>query len=156
MPPTDEAPNWHLRLHSVKTGRDLESAEGGFAILGVRQKDGRALTALTEASPNEGTHAAAGNAVVVSRAGASGVADVLPENGRKGGVCIVDANSNLIESRTLLPTVYADLKAGSTTWFATAVFAMPASYDGWQGKWKAQWDKQPKLPQWAQELVHAG
>ena len=156
VPPTDDAPNWHLRLHRVTTGRDIQSAEGGFAILNVRQKDGRTLTALSETSPDEGTRATTTDALILSRAGASGVAEVTSDNGRKGGICNVDANSNLIESRTALPTMYADLKAGSTIWFATAVFAMPATVDGWQGKWKAEWERRPKLPQWAQDLVHAG
>ncbi|KAK4888496.1 hypothetical protein LTR27_012609 [Elasticomyces elasticus] len=154
VPPTDEAPSWHVRVHSVKTGRDLMSAEGGFAILGTRQKDGRMLTALSDSSPNEGTAATDSDAVVVSRVGASGVADLRnQDNGRTGGICNVDANSNLIESRTLLPTMYADLKADSTTWFITAVFAIPASADGWQGKWKAEWEKKPNVPVWVQDLV---
>lgn len=153
VPPTDEAPNWHIRLHCVKTGRDLLSAEGGFAIAGTRVKDGRTLTALSADSPNEGTKATARDAVVVSRAGASGVAELLPDNERVGGICDVDANSNLIEPRTLLPTMYADLKAGSETWFATAVFAMPASVDGWDRLWKDAWDAKPCLAPWMSDLV---
>ncbi|EMC94496.1 hypothetical protein BAUCODRAFT_140813 [Baudoinia panamericana UAMH 10762] len=154
-PPTDDAPCWHLRIHNIKTGRDLQSAEGGFAIYGMRQRDGRALTALSSESPNEGIQSTECDAVVVSRAGASGVAELLQATGRKGGICNVDANSNLIESRTILPTMYADLTAGSTTWFGTAVFAIPTSAEGWQDKWKSEWEKRPKVPAWVTELVKA-
>jgi hypothetical protein len=153
VPPTDETPNWHLRVHRVSTARDLQSAEGGFAILGTRQKDGRALTELTNASPNEGTSATSVDAVVVSRAGASGVAELFTDSGRTGGICNVDANSNLIEPRTLLPTMYSDLKAGETKWFVTAVFAMTASSHGWQGRWKQGWESKPKAPDWVYELM---
>ncbi|KAI7600747.1 hypothetical protein KC346_g13135, partial [Hortaea werneckii] len=132
------------------------SAEGGFAIYGMRHKDGRQLTALSNESPNEGTKATGDGAVVVSRAGVSGTAELLQGSGRKGGICNVDANSNMIEPRTLLPTMYADLKAGSKTWFATAVFAIPASAEGWEGKWKEQWEKKPKVPGWVEELVRTG
>ena len=153
LPPTDEAPCWHLRVHSVTTGRDLQSAEGGFAIYGMRQRDGRCLTALTDESPNEGIKEAGAEAVVVSRAGASGVAELTRHAGRTGGVCNVDANSNLIEARTVLPTLYADLKADSTTWFVGGVFAIPASVEGWEGKWQAAWEQKPKVPEWVSNLM---
>jgi len=153
VPPTNKAPAWHLRVHRITTERDLQSAEGGFAILGTRQKDGRQLTTLSDASPDEGTNISSDSALVVSRAGVSGTAELLSDAGRKGGICNVDANSNLIEPRTLLPTMYADLKAGSTTWSVTAVFAIPASAEGWEGKWKEEWEKRPKVPGWVEEMV---
>ncbi|CAK3884665.1 Hypothetical predicted protein [Lecanosticta acicola] len=155
IPPGDETPNWHVRLHRIKTGRDLQSAEGGFAIAGTRIRDGRMLTALSEGSPpNEGTSAWGSQAFVLSRAGISGIAELLmPESHRKGGICNADANSNLIEPRTLLPIVSSDLNAGSTTWFATAVFAVPATVEGWQSSWREQWERQPVLPRWVREML---
>jgi hypothetical protein len=156
VPPRDETPSWHTRVHRIETGRDLMSAEGGFAILGTRQKDGRTLTSLSSHSPDEGTLAESNRAIVVSRAGASGVVDLLPrdQNNRSGGICNVDANSNLIHSRTLLPTQYADLKAGTTTWFVTSVFAIPEERDGWEKVWKQEWEKQPKVDGWIRDLIN--
>ena len=159
LPPTDETPAWHLRVHRVSSGRDLLSAEGGFAIYGMASSTGRNLTPLSTSSPNEGTLTDATSALVLSRAGASGTAELLGSDvtsGRKGGVCNVDANSNLIESRTILPTLYADLKAGSTTWFVTAVFAVPSSADGWESGWKEGWEKKPTVPGWVGDLVKQG
>jgi hypothetical protein len=160
LPPTDEAPNWHLRVHKITTGRDLQSAEGGFAILGTKAPNGRMLTGFTDESPNEGTAECRAGACVASRAGASAVFEMghlsAREGGgieRKGSVCAADANSNLIEARTLLPTLYMDLKAGSTTWFQSAVFAMPATAEGWEGRWRGEWEKKPVVPKWVEEMV---
>jgi hypothetical protein len=155
LPPTDEAPNWHLRVHKITTGRDLQSAEGGFAILGTKAKNGRLLTAFTAESPNEGTSESGSGACVASRAGASAVLEMSSRIERNGGVCEADANSNLIEARTLLPTLYMDLKAGSTTWFLSAVFAMPATAEGWEGRWRGELEKKPVVPKWVEEMVEA-
>jgi hypothetical protein len=46
LPPVEETPNWHLRVHRIRTGRDLMSAEGAFAVHGCREKDGKNLTEL--------------------------------------------------------------------------------------------------------------
>ena len=59
-----------------------------------------------------------------------------------------DANSNLVESRTVLPIVQKDIKKGETVWFVTAVFAMPASREGWKQSWKDGWEKRPAVPAW--------
>lgn len=155
LPPTDEAPNWHFRVHKITTGRDLKSAEGGFAILGTKAKNGRLLTAFTAELPNEGTSESGSEACVASRAGASAVLELGSKIERKGGVCEADANSNLIEARTLLPTLYMDLKAGSTTWFLSAVFAMPSTAEGWEGRWRGEWEKKPVVPKWVEEMVEA-
>jgi hypothetical protein len=152
LPPTDEAPNWHIRLHHVRTERDLMTAEGGFAIAGTRQRDGRMLTPISPDFPNEGIETKGEACVIVSRAGASGVAELLT-GVREGNVCNVDANSNLIEPRTLLPTLQTDLKAGSYAWFATAVFAIPSSDVGWEMSWRQVWEKRPFLPQWTLDLM---
>ncbi|KAH9838214.1 putative protein conserved in bacteria (DUF2264) [Teratosphaeria destructans] len=153
VPPVDATPAWHLRIHRMKTGRDLQSAEGGFAILGTRHKDGRALTPLTELSSDEGTRVEGADALVMSRAGASGVAELFSTSVRRGGICHVDANSNLIEPRTLLPCLYADLAAGSTTWFVTAVFAVPAGTDGWRDTATRELGRTPGLLGWVTEMI---
>lgn len=153
LPPTDEARNWHLRVHRVKTDRDLMSAEGGFAIRGTKAVHGRTLTEWKESEPAEGTRAEGREAFVVSSAGVSGVRELLGgASERKGGICAVDANSNLIEPRTLLPTLYRDLKAGETVWWVGAVFALPAG-EGWEGRWRGEWEKKVEVPGWVGEMV---
>ena len=119
------------------------------------------LTAFTAESQNEGTAEDGAGACVASRAGASAVFEMghlsSAKEGerfeRKGAVCAADANSNLIEARTLLPTLYMDLEAGSTTWFRSAVFAMPAVAEGWEGRWRGEWERKPIVPKWVEEMV---
>ena len=134
LPPVQESENWHLRIHCIMTGRDLKTAEGAFAVYGCRGFDGRVLTAFDEHKV-EGWTKDRLEAFVVSRSGTVGIAELLLHE-RKGGVLDADANSNLVESRTVLPTLYVDLKAGQTYWLATTVFALPASLNGWLGNWK--------------------
>ncbi|GAB7353705.1 hypothetical protein MBLNU459_g4108t1 [Dothideomycetes sp. NU459] len=155
LPPTDEAPNWHLRVHRVETHRAVQSAEGAFAILCTRQKDGRVLGPLSAESPNEGTQAEGEAALTVSAAGAVGIVELLSKEGRKGGILDADANSNLIEARTNLPTLYANLERGDVRWFVTAVFALPAR-KGWEDIWRQGWDRRPEVPSWVKEIVRDG
>ncbi|OCL10142.1 hypothetical protein AOQ84DRAFT_315920 [Glonium stellatum] len=151
LPPVQESENWHLRIHRIRTGRDLKTAEGAFAVYGCRESDGRALTAFDEHKV-EGWTQDWGEALAVSRSGAVGIAELLLHE-RRGGILDADANSNLVEARTVLPTLHVDLKAGETRWLATAVFAMPASVDGWQGNWKKGWSVKPTIPAWLMDII---
>lgn len=148
-------PNWHLRIHKIETGRDLISAEGGFAIKGTNSWNGRFLTAGSFSEEyQEGIVETPTSAAVASSAGVSGVADLSPTQ-RDGQVLHADANSNLIEARTLLPVLYGDLKAGEVRWFVSGVFGLPAGSDGegWKGEWRKQWEAGVKVPGWAEEMV---
>ena len=148
-------PNWHLRIHKIETGRDLISAEGGFAIKGTNSWNGRFLTAGSSFSEEhqEGILGTPTSAAVVSCAGVSGVADLSPTQ-RDGQVLHADANSNLIEARTLLPVLYGDLVAGSTRWFVSGVFGLPATGSaGGDVEWKKQWEGGVKVPGWVGEMV---
>lgn len=148
--------NWHLRVHRVASGRSVQTAEGGFAICNTSATDGRYVGALAaESSAAEGFEVGGGGAVLVSRAGASGVVE-LSDGERRGGILNADANSNMIEPRTNLPTLYADLGEGEVRWFVTAVFAMPASVEGWEGKWRQAWERRPRVPGWVEEMVREG
>ena len=153
IPPAAESPNWHIRAHKVTTDRDVQAAEGAFAVYGCRNSDGRALTALSNSSW-DGYHAASQGALVISRSGAVGIVELLPTNDkRRGGILNADPNSNLIEARSVVPTLYADMKAGETRWFATAVFAVPSSVEGWKEGWRKGWDDKPRLPSWLEDKI---
>jgi len=151
IPPAAGSPNWHIRVLKITTGRDVQTTEGGFAVYGCRDSDGRALTALSNSSW-DGYHAANKGALVISRSGAVGIVELLPTNdGRRGGILNADPNSNLIEARSVVPTLYADMKDGETRWFVTAVFAVPSSVEGWKGGWRRGWDDRPRLPNWLED-----
>ncbi|KAL4750764.1 hypothetical protein BDW72DRAFT_108663 [Aspergillus terricola var. indicus] len=157
IPPAEGSENWHIRAHRVRTGRDLQSSEGAFAIYGCQSSNGRILQPLAEPlNPlSEGTSAGTQSALTVSSAGAVGIVELQPSTDRAGRVVLADPNSNLLHGRTLLPSLGADLKSGTQTWFVTAVFALPAHGNGenWKDIWIDRWNKRPDIPGWLKELV---
>ncbi|KAF2270888.1 hypothetical protein CC78DRAFT_5389 [Lojkania enalia] len=151
VPPAEDTPNWHLRVHRIRTARDIQTAEGAFAVYGCKESDGRILEGLDE-SISEGGKADFSSALAASRSGAVGIAE-LSLGKRQGSILLADANSNLVEARTVLPTIHTDMKAGETKWLATAVYALPASVEGWKEKWKEGWEKKPTIPKWLQDKI---
>ena len=154
IPPTDGAPNWHLRVHRVTTQRALRICEGAFALYGARESDGRELEALS-ASSSEGRHATDRQSLAVSRAGAVGIVELDGQLDRTGKVLEADANGNLVDSRTVLPSLFSELKAKKSVWFATAVFAIPSSAEKWKNEWRAGWERPPPIPPWLKQKIDA-
>lgn len=155
VPPAVETPNWHIRAHRVRTGRDLRASEGAFAIYGCRSDNGRVLGSLKkragkDGEVEEGTVADDGGSLVVSSAGAVGIVE-LGGAGRTGKVVLADPNSNLIHGRTLLPSLAVEMKASQETWFVSAVFALP----GRTQDWCAGWEKKPTIPEWLVKKMNA-
>lgn len=144
IPPTEENENWHLRAHHVRTGRDLQTSEGAFAIYGCRSDNGRILGPMSD---GEGTAHDDRSGLVVSSAGAVGIVELHSSLERVGKIVLADPNSNIIHGRTLLPSLSVDLKAGQHCWFVSAIFAMPGSGD-WHG-----WEKRPVIPEWLKERI---
>lgn len=152
IPPSDEPgkENWHLRAHHIRTGRSLLTSEGSFAIYGCRRSNGRILGQLDESDSGcqaEGTIQQPHRALTVSSlAGAVGIAELQssPSVERNGKVVLADPNSNLIHSRTLLPSLMAEVPAGSEAWFVSGVFALPGCSEEWRGKW----ENVPRIPDW--------
>ncbi|KAI0930325.1 hypothetical protein AcW1_009051 [Taiwanofungus camphoratus] len=146
VPPTKEAPLWHLRVHRIRTGRKLITAEGGFAIYG-QGKDGRALAPST--GKNYGTLENGGEARAASKAGASGIAELGQRQSRKGKALRTDANTNLMVPRAVLPTLMDEMEASDTDiWLVTGVFGLPSMGDleGAPAGWEAEWSKRPAVP----------
>ncbi|KAL9109408.1 MAG: hypothetical protein Q9227_005915 [Pyrenula ochraceoflavens] len=152
IPPTESHPNWHIRIHRVTGSRSIATAEGAFAIMGCSSATGRYLGHLTD-SVKEGQSSSPGEAIVVSAAGAVGIVELRKDTERKGEVVKSDPNSNLVESRTLLPALMADVQSGQDIWFITAVFAIPSSAEGWQDRWRAMWQDRPSIPSWVSNLT---
>ncbi|KAH8083764.1 hypothetical protein BXZ70DRAFT_978971 [Cristinia sonorae] len=154
VPPTDAAPLWHLRIHRVKTRRELLSAEGGFAIYGQQQKNDRAL----EPSTGEafGTFENGVEARAASKAGVSGIAEIGGRTSRKGRAIRTDANTNLMVPRAVLPTLVDEHQAdGKDVWFVTAVFGLPSvgTEIGAAPGWEAEWKKRPTVPEEIARLI---
>jgi hypothetical protein len=149
IPPTEENENWHLRAHHVRTGRNLQTSEGAFAIYGCRSDNGRILGPMT-GDDSEGTMHDSRSGLVVSSAGAVGIIE-LHSTGRAGRIVLADPNSNIIHGRTLLPSLSVDLAAGQDCWFVSAVCAVPDH----QRDWKAAWEKKPVIPEWLQKRMES-
>jgi hypothetical protein len=151
VPPTEAAPLWHLRVHRVKAGRKIWTAEGAWAIYGQRE-DGRHLDPIEKAEEGafgyweEGPHARAH-----SRVGASAIVEMGPrETARNGRVLRTDANSSLLWARAVLPTLLDTVEPGTgDVWYVTAVFGLPSvgKEKGAKEGWLKEWEKRPELPE---------
>ena len=135
------------------------TAEGTWASYGCRESDGRLLIEWNgllrtfDSSMPEGGECDTVSAFAASpRTGVVGIAE-LHQDVRQGSVILSDANSNLVDARTVLPIVRKDLKAGESAWFLSAVFALPACVEGRKESWKEGWEKKPQVPKWVQDKM---
>lgn len=168
IPPQKEtSPLWHLRVHRIRSGRKLWSAEGGFAIYGQGQ-DGRALTPAAggEESEGFGTLEKGGEGRAASKAGVTAVADLaslipgIHTGGQRRGKALrTDANTNLVVPRAIVPTLLAEhepTEGAGVVWLVTGVFALPAvgsalgAKEGWVKEWK---DRRPVVPEEIVKIV---
>ncbi|KAL0064320.1 hypothetical protein AAF712_008766 [Marasmius tenuissimus] len=160
FPPTRDAPLWHLRVHRVKAGRELWTAEGSWAVYGQRE-DGRHLDALPDASSEAyGTYESGKEVRATSRAGVVGIVDLSPSADRKGVPLRADANTSLIYARSVLPTLQGHTNTKGDTWLVTAVFGLPAVLDTETGEetgarqgWYKEWVKRLEVPDLVQSLM---
>jgi hypothetical protein len=121
---------WHVRLHRLRTGRPLWSAEGGFAL---------------DATGSGRERAAAGQAWAQRAQGASGLKDLLGR--RRGQVVHTAPKTNLLAARALLPTLLGQHAPGEH-WLAGAVVGVPDPA-GWERVWAAA----PECPVWFRALA---
>jgi len=119
------APPWHMRLHRLRCGRPLWSAEGGFAV--GAEGDGKQQTS-------------AGLALARYPAGASGLRDLLGQ--RTGRVVVTAPNTNLLAPRALLPSLLGQHAPGEHC-LARAVLGVPD-----EERWEQVWAEWPACPEW--------
>ncbi|KAM0436466.1 hypothetical protein ACHAQK_007759 [Fusarium lateritium] len=128
IPPQEETPNWHLRVHHIKSGREVMTADGSFAISNVNTTNGRYLGLYDEenyegTSPKiignydlktpDGWSDGKSGAYAVSK-GAVGIQALESTEGRQAMLVNADPNSNLVESRSTIPTLQHTIKAGES------------------------------------------
>lgn len=163
VPPAEETPNWHLRIHHIQAGREVMTADGSFAILNVNSEDGRYLD-LYDASKCEGTspkiignydlNTPAGWDTGINGAfaaapnrGAVGIR-ALEEGGRQAMLVNADPNTNLMDSRTTIPTLQHTIPQGHGVWYISAVYARPAGDGVPKESYLDGWNKPPAIPAW--------
>ena len=164
IPPNERWPDWHVRIHRIKALERLPSlhiAEGGFAIHS-RQKEnlmhlpvgeltlesilGSAETAISNDS----------STVVASIDGVSGiltrVKSALPFVLRSSALK-VDANTNLVRPRTIIPTSSIDMSTGlwegHEVYVISSIFAISSQANGGHQPngptLKQKWDDAPLI-----------
>jgi hypothetical protein len=143
-PPTAQA-GYHTRIHKLtnRSSRTLQYAEGGFAIhshFGPHHSERRFLEMKEVTKGGYGRYESDSSALAVSRAGVSGVVDMLGSG--RGKVQDTDGNSNLIAVRTVIPMIMGQAGEGET-WIAVRIYALPAKEgkvgrvgEGWVDEWK--------------------
>lgn len=163
VPPAPETPNWHLRIHRIEAGREVMTADGAFAICNERTPDARYLD-LYDPAKCEGTFPkiignydlntpdgwATGKqgAFAVSK-GAVGIKALEDESvGRSANLVNADPNSNLVENRTVIPTLQHTIKKGETVWYITAIYAKPSGKGVPKETYLDGWEKAPQIPGW--------
>jgi len=103
---------WHVRIHRIESARSLEAAEGGFA-LGIDCGNADGLSNAPHILEPDGCiYAISGHAM-------SGMKPLY--GGGRMELIYPHANTNLLHSRTVIPTVRASLEKG-VSWLVTAVY----------------------------------
>ncbi|KZO91793.1 hypothetical protein CALVIDRAFT_335268 [Calocera viscosa TUFC12733] len=153
-PPSARTPNWHFRVHRLRTARKLQGADGGFAIYG-QEKSGRTLPPFLPET-GEGRIEGGVGALAASAAGVSAVLDMSPSHPRTASVVNVDSNANIMATRTVLPTLMSHHEPGEEVWLVTAVFAIPSKEgaDGAPEGWLKSWEVPPQLPPSVKSRIH--
>lgn len=148
--PTARWPEWHVRIHriDVKSGAvpcAIEAVEGGFAIHGRTVKGGLPIYSQPVEFQNhvgglggipEIATTSEDSCLVASSQGMSGIRMLRPEYGdtalglckSQGHLLKPDANTNLMQSRTVIPTIKSILQCNvhdqrKTFYLTTGVFA---------------------------------
>lgn len=109
---------WHIRVHRIRSSRELLAAEGAYAI--GREREGEALV----------TEQGSGHALASASYGLSGI--LALEGYERGEALIVEPNTNLLYNRTLIPTLHARIPRGDSLLVCAVLGAVT---DG-RGKWE--------------------
>ncbi|KAK7757219.1 hypothetical protein SLS62_000768 [Diatrype stigma] len=169
VPPEPATPNWHLRAHRIEAGREVMTADGAFAIQNERAADGRYLDPY-DPSTHEGTQpriignydlatpegwAGGREGAFAVSDGAVGIRALEVEAKRAANLVNADPNSNIVRSRTVIPTLQHTVKAGQTVWYVSAIYAKPAADGVPRASYLDGWDKVPEIPGWLKEEMAA-
>jgi hypothetical protein len=127
---------WHVRIHCIENGRGLDYADGGFA-LGLENKEYIGQKAEVILNKQEG----------LARLpwGSSGVVTIYGQG--QPDLVYANANTNLINPRTVIPTIKGSLKPGRH-WLVNAVFGEPRIENN-----VSQWDRVPHVDLYDDEII---
>jgi len=120
---------WHIRVHHIRSGRKLYSAENGFAV-DRGTDDGPSLAGQRKNGP--------GYALAIYPGGTCGILDL---NGKRPGrIDNAEANTNLLYPRTLIPYLQAEHSPGEY-WLCSAILGLVSAETA-----ENFWRNPPQLP----------
>lgn len=143
IPPQEASPNYYIRLHKIVSGRPLKTSEAGWSTFG-QGADGRALVQAFSGEKSGGIEEI-GWTRASTATGTVGIVDMTGK--RRGRLVQSDPNSNVIFSRSVLPSLLGDIEKGETI-LATAIYGLPGSGDP-----EETWGKEPVVPEWARKAL---
>ncbi|KAH6891517.1 hypothetical protein B0T10DRAFT_605763 [Thelonectria olida] len=144
IPPTDRWPDWHVRVHRIRTHNPLQTlhtVEGGFASPLCRAKDGRKIPVLdtfdvdATVGSTEGIIHDQDSVLILSSAGCTGVSATSFNaksswSSTSSKALQPDTNTSLAYPRSVIPVLdrntIGGLEAGQEIICATSVFAIAA------------------------------
>jgi hypothetical protein len=91
---------WHVRIHRIKSPRPLMTAEGGFSL----PRYGRTEMLETSAGEHE--------AVAAFSWGASRIAALEPDSGRRASLVVPAPNLNILYPRVVIPVLEGPVEPG--------------------------------------------
>lgn len=115
---------WHIRIHEIDSNRKLEVVEGGFAI----KRNDDVTTDYEEKNKN--------SVLIKYPWGLSGIVDL--ENNREPFVVYAEPNTNIMNERTIIPSLKSNIKKGIYIYY-TAVFGNENN-----ANLQRMWDDKPK------------
>jgi hypothetical protein len=127
---------WHIRIHCIETNRAIDYADGGFA-LGLENKDHQGQKEEVILNKQE--------SLAKLPWGSSGIVSIYGQG--QPDLVYPNANTNLINPRTVIPTVKGSLKPG-THWLVNAVFGEPGSENE-----VSQWNLLPHVDITRDEMI---
>ncbi|KAI9036451.1 glycoside hydrolase family 154 protein [Aspergillus affinis] len=156
-------PGWHVRVHRIRYRgtswiEGLQIVDSGFA-LGAETPSGRFITPEVE----QGSVTDGGSCLLSSPAGTSAIVDMKPETERaaidtqievrgESFALRADPNTNLMSSRTMIPSIKHHLKlngfernARREVFLVSGVFAVGASAGLDQDTIRGMWSRRPRL-----------
>jgi len=164
IPPNERWPDWHVRIHRIKALKRVpfvHIVEGGFAIHSRQKKNLKHLPVgglMPESvlGSVETAISTDNSTVVASIDGASGIStqvkSALPFVLRSSALR-VDANTNLVQPRTVIPASSIDMKSGlpegHEIYVISSIFAISSRANGGHQPTgptlKQKWDDAPVI-----------
>ena len=128
---------WHLRVHRVRSQRELKCVEGGFSLARTDayypatggQNSGNYFGCVEESN-------GLGQSMICDSSGMSCIID--PIGTRKGKIILHAPNSNVLYQRAVIPTLKGKIHTGET-YLVSLIFAHPDPIKG-QELWTAKPD----------------